>query len=46
MQRENPVVDEMCIQEYLVYLKEQERSNATIQKYAHDLYSLLKFLGY
>ena len=25
-------------------LKEQERSSATIQKYAYDLYSLLKFL--
>ena len=28
----------------MLYLKEQERSNATIQKYAHDLYSLLDFL--
>lgn len=25
-------------------LKEQERSSATIQKYAHDLYALLEFL--
>lgn len=45
MQNEKLIIDEMCIQEYLVYLKEQERSNATIQKYAHDLYSLLEFLG-
>ena len=44
MQRVDPVIDEMCIQEYLVYLKEQERSSATIQKYAHELYSFLEFL--
>ena len=44
MQVSVPVINEMCIQEYLVYLKEQERSNATIKKYAYDLYSLLKFL--
>ena len=44
MQTEMPVINELCIQEYLLYLKEQERSNATIQKYAHDLYSMLEFL--
>ena len=43
MQKEEPIINEMYIQEYLVYLKEQERSNATIEKYAHDLYSLLSF---
>ena len=44
MQKELPIINITCIQEYLLYLKEQERSSATIQKYAHDLYSLLKFL--
>lgn len=44
MQTEFPIFNEPCIQEYLLYLKEQERSSATIQKYAHDLYSLLDFL--
>lgn len=44
MQIERLVINELSIQEYLLYLKEQERSSATIQKYAHDLYSLLEFL--
>ncbi|MBU5678993.1 tyrosine-type recombinase/integrase [Blautia sp. MSJ-9] len=44
MQTEMPAINELYIQDYLLYLKEQERSNATIQKYAHDLYSLLEFL--
>ena len=44
MQKELPIINATCIQEYLLYLKEQERSSATIQKYAHDLYALLKFL--
>ena len=44
MQTEILIINEKCIQKYLLYLKEQERSNATIQKYAHDLYSLLEFL--
>ena len=44
MRTEIPVINESCVQEYLLYLKEQERSSATIQKYTHDLYSLLKFL--
>ena len=45
MQSEMPVINEKCIQEYQIYLKEQERSSATIQKYVHDLYTLLKFSG-
>lgn len=45
MQSEMMVINEKCIQEYQIYLKEQERSSATIQKYAHDLYALLKFSG-
>ena len=44
MQTEVPVIDEICIRKYLTYLKEQERSKATLQKYTHDLYSLLEFL--
>ena len=44
MQIEMSAINELYIQDYLLYLKEQERSNATIQKYAHDLYSLLEFL--
>ena len=44
MQTDVPVIDEAGIQKYLTYLKEQERSEATLQKYAHDLYSLLGFL--
>ena len=44
MQTEEPAINEMFIEEYLVYLKEQERSSGTIKKYAHDLYSLMKFL--
>ena len=44
MKTELPIINETYIQEYLLYLKEQERSSATIQKYAHDLYALLEFL--
>ena len=44
MKNEEPCINEMCIQEYLIYLKEQERSSSTIKKYAHDLQALLIFL--
>ncbi len=44
MQTKIPVINEENIQEYLLYLKEQERSSVTIQKYAHDLHSVLGFL--
>lgn len=44
MRNEEPCINEMCIQEYLIYLKEQERSSSTIKKYAHDLQALLIFL--
>ena len=44
MQKEEPVINEMSIQEYLTYLKEQERSSSTIRKYERDLGSLLEFL--
>ncbi|MGM9590920.1 MAG: tyrosine-type recombinase/integrase [Faecousia sp.] len=33
------------IQNYLVYQQEQERSTATIQKYAHDLTELYRYLN-
>ena len=33
------------IQHYATYLQEQERAGATIQKYLHDLTTLLDFLG-
>ena len=42
MQINIPVIDKICIRKYLKYLKEQERSGATLQKYAHELHSLLK----
>ena len=44
MQTEVPIIDEICIRKYLTYLKEQERSSATLKKYAHDLHALLCFL--
>lgn len=33
------------IEKYTTYLREQERSKATIQKYLHDIAVLLQFLG-
>lgn len=33
------------IQKYIAYLQEQERAKNTVEKYAHDLHSLLAFLG-
>lgn len=44
MRNEIPVINETCIGEYLTYLKEQERSPATVQKYEHDLGTVLEFL--
>lgn len=44
MQTDVPVIDETGIRKYLIYLKEQERSEATLQKYSHDLHSLLGVL--
>ena len=37
MSRRKPVINETLINRYIAYLKEQERSEATLQKYAHDL---------
>lgn len=39
-----PVINHQTIESYLIWLREQERSQATIQKYAHDLKQLSVFL--
>ena len=44
MDTKTPIINEVGIEQYLTYLKEQERSNATVQKYQYDLYSVLDFL--
>lgn len=44
MDTKTPIINEICIEQYLTYLKEQERSSATVQKYQYDLYSILSFL--
>ena len=41
---EEPYLDANSIQAYLQYLKEQERSQATIQKYTHDLEQLRQYV--
>ena len=40
-----PVISQKMIENYLTYLREQERSAATLQKYTHDLKAFLEFLG-
>ena len=44
MAEERPVIDQNTIEKYLTWLREQERSQATLQKYTHDLNCLLDFL--
>ena len=44
MDTKTPIINEICIEQYLTYLKEQERSSATVKKYQYDLYSILSFL--
>lgn len=44
MRCEKPVITEKYIGNYMIYLREQERSRATLQKYQHDLCALMKFL--
>lgn len=39
------VINEKYVMEYINYLREQERSKATLQKYLHDLNALLNFLN-
>lgn len=43
MQCEKPIITEKYIGDYMIYLREQERSRATLQKYKHDLYILMDF---
>lgn len=40
-----PVVNEKCVSKYINYLREQECSQATLQKYQHDLNVLITFLN-
>ena len=44
MDTKTPIINEIGIEQYLTFLKEQERSSATVQKYQYDLYSVLDFL--
>ncbi len=39
------MINEEMISEYLKYQREQERSQATLQKYKNDLNALRKFLN-
>lgn len=45
MQFEKPIINEKHICDYMFYLREQERSLATLQKYKHDLNALAEFLN-
>ena len=45
MANTNRIITEARIEKYLSYLREQERSAATIQKYGHDLKALSGFLA-
>lgn len=38
-------INENLVGQYLNYQREEERSHSTLQKYKHDLYALIKFLG-
>ncbi|MBU5681209.1 tyrosine-type recombinase/integrase [Blautia sp. MSJ-9] len=45
MYEKKPVINEEYIMDYINYLREQERSKATLQKYQHDLTALIIFLN-
>lgn len=45
MSRTKPCISETLISRYIKYLTEQERSAATIQKYAHDLTEFCTYLS-
>ena len=45
MQQEKTVLTQALIRKYAAYLREQERSAATIQKYTHDLTALCRDLN-
>ena len=44
MPEKEPLISTEMIEKYLTYQREQERSQATLQKYQHDLYALMDFL--
>ena len=45
MRKQNhPTLTPELIRRYIEHLREQERSPATLQKYAHDLHALRNFL--
>lgn len=44
MAEKRPVINQKTIEKYITWLREQERSKATLQKYTHDLNLLLKYL--
>lgn len=44
MYKRKPVINEKYVIEYINYLREQERSKATLKKYQHDLNALITFL--
>lgn len=44
MTRRKPIINASQMKRYLNYLKEQERSAATLSKYAHDLAAFCNFL--
>lgn len=44
MPGKEPVINGEMIEKYLIYQREQERSQATLQKYKHDLRALMEFL--
>ena len=44
MIRRKPTINAVLMRHYLDYLKEQERSAATLSKYAHDLAAFCAYL--
>ena len=44
MPGKRPVISRKMIEKYLTYQREQERSQATLQKYRHDLNALMEFM--
>ena len=44
MSRRKPTINALQMRRYLNYLKEQERSAATLSKYAHDLAAFCNYL--
>ena len=45
MKKQELTITPALIQKYAAYLREQERSPATIEKYVHDLTALSGFLA-